>query len=57
MRGDAFGARGDLVTPGAAFRARGKVVLGGAFRAGDFLIEIRAQLSVVQMHRYPSFCR
>jgi len=47
MRASAFGARGDLGRSGAAFYARGEMVFGsGAFCAGEFLVEIRAKLSI-----------
>ena len=58
MRANAFGARGDLSASGTAFRAGGEMILdGGVFCAGDLLIEIRAELSIIQVHSYPSFRR
>jgi len=48
MRANALGARGELSAPGAAFRTRGEVILGsGPFCASDFLIEIRAECSII----------
>ncbi len=45
MRGDAFGARGDLVPSGATFRARGEMTCDVARR--EFVIEKRAELTFV----------